>query len=89
MSRLTMTAESESHHLVDGLLSLVLTIFVSNATTKRAFSTMTIIKTSLHNKIEDDFLTNYIIVFIEKEIAKKVSTDMIIADFYKMKELSL
>ena len=35
--------------------------------------------------MEDGFLTNYMIVYIKKEIAEKFTTDMIIDDFYAMK----
>ncbi|XP_020229486.1 uncharacterized protein LOC109810428 [Cajanus cajan] len=56
------------------------------ATTERAFSAMKIIKTSLRNKMEDGFLTDYMIVYIEKEIARRFTTDMIIDDFYFMKQ---
>jgi len=36
--------------------------------------------------MEDYFLTNYLIVYIEKEIAEKFTINMIIDDFYSMKE---
>ena len=65
---------------------LILTLLVSTATTERAFSAMKIIKIRLCNQMEDDFLANYLIVFIEKEIAKRFTIDMIIDDFYSMKE---
>ena len=65
---------------------LILTLLVSTATTKRAFSAMKIIKIRLRNQMEDDFLANYLIVYIEKEIAKRFTIDMIIDYFYSMKE---
>jgi len=68
------------------LIRLILTLPVSTATTERAFSTMKIVKTRLRNRIEDDFLANYLIVYIEKEIAERFTIDMIIDDFYSMKE---
>jgi hypothetical protein len=46
---------------------------------------MKIVKTRLRNRIEDDFLVNYLIVYIEKEIAERFTIDMIIDDFYSMK----
>ena len=49
--------------------------------TKRAFSAMKIVKTRLCNRMEDDFLANYLIVYIEKEIAERFTIDMIIDDF--------
>ena len=36
--------------------------------------------------MEDDFFVNYLIVYIEKEIAERFTIDMIIDDFYSMKE---
>jgi hypothetical protein len=36
--------------------------------------------------MEDDFLVNYLIVYIEKEIVERFTIDMIINDFYFMKE---
>ena len=47
---------------------------------------MKIVKTRLRNQMEDDFLANYLIVYIEKEIAERFPIDMIIDDFYSMKE---
>jgi len=54
--------------------------------TERAFSAIKIIKTRLRNRMEDDFFTNYLIVYIEKEIVERFTIDMIIDDFYFMKE---
>jgi len=54
--------------------------------TERAFSVIKIVKTRFHNRMEDDFLTNYLIVYIEKEIVERFTIDMIIDDFYSMKK---
>jgi hypothetical protein len=59
---------------------------VSTTTTERAFSAMKIVKTKLCNRMKDDFLANYLIVYIVKEIAERFTIDMIIEDFYSMKE---
>ena len=64
----------------------MLTLPVSTTTTKRAFSIMNIIKNRLHNKMEDDFLMDSIILYIEKEIAAKFGTESIIDDFRDLKE---
>jgi len=47
---------------------------------------MKIVKTRLRNRMEDDFLANYLIVYIVKEIVKRFTIDMINDDFYSMKE---
>jgi hypothetical protein len=40
--------------------------------TERAFSAMKTVKTRLRNRMDDDFLANYLIVYIEKEIAERL-----------------
>lgn len=46
---------------------------------------MKIIKTKFQNKMEDDFLIDYVFIYIEKQFAQKFITDMIIDDFYSIK----
>jgi hypothetical protein len=41
-----------------------------------SFLAMKIVKTRLCNRMENDFLLNYLIVYIEKEIAKRFTIDM-------------
>ncbi|GLT96626.1 hypothetical protein SLE2022_142340 [Rubroshorea leprosula] len=82
---LVETRKSKVYPLIDRLIQLVLTLPMSIATTERAFSTMKIIKTRLRNKMEHDFLKDYMIVYVEKEIAEKFTTYSIIDDFYFMK----
>ena len=64
---------------------LVLTLPVSTATTERAFSAMKLIKTSLRNKMENEFLTNFMVVYIEREIASVIDLDFIIDKFDLLK----
>ena len=45
---------------------------------------MNIIKTRLRNKIEDEFLTDFLMLYIEKEIAATLSIYSIIDDFRDM-----
>ena len=45
--------------------------------TKRVFSAMKIVKIRLRNRMKDDFLENYLIVYIEKEIAERFTINMI------------
>ena len=67
------------------MVILILTLPVSIATTERAFSTMNIVKTRLRNKMEDDFLTDSMLLYIEREITQSFSTDLIIDDFSNVK----
>ncbi|XP_021775060.1 uncharacterized protein LOC110738617 [Chenopodium quinoa] len=82
---LVETRKSVSYPLVNSLIRLILTLPVSTATTERAFLAMKIVKTSLRNKMEDDFLSDYLLVYINKEIAVKFEIKSIIDDFYSMK----
>ncbi|XP_059630207.1 uncharacterized protein LOC132273209 [Cornus florida] len=66
---LVETNKSKIYFLIDRLIHLVLTLPVSTATTKRAFSTMKLVKTQLRNRIDDEFLADYLSVSIKKEIA--------------------
>nr|XP_023870530.1 E3 SUMO-protein ligase KIAA1586-like [Quercus suber] len=58
---------------------------ISTATTERAFSAMKMLKTRLHNRMEDEFLADNMIVYIEKEIAGNFTMEMIMEEFYSMK----
>jgi hypothetical protein len=75
---LVKTGKVSMYSMVDRLLRLVITIPVSTATMERAFSAMKLIKTCLLNKMGDDFLRHYMVVYIGKEIAAKINVDEII-----------
>ena len=74
------------YHLFDRLIKLILTLHVSTATTERAFSTMKCVKTILHNRTEDYYLANFLITYIEKDIARGLDTSSIIDAFNNKKE---
>jgi hypothetical protein len=46
---------------------------------------MNIVKTRLRNKMEDDFLTDSLILYIEREIVATFNIDLIINDFGNVK----
>ena len=66
---------------------LLLTLPVSTTTIEQAFSTMNIIKTRCRNKIEDEFLTDSLMLYIEKETDATLSTNSIIDGFRDMRHL--
>ena len=68
------------------MVRLVLTLPVSTATTERAFSAMKVVKTNLRNKMENNFLTDSLMLYIEKDIASTFSLDSIVDDFEDLKE---
>ena len=47
---------------------------------------MKVMKTRLKNKIEDEFLVNSIIIYIEKKIVEGFNFDLIIDYFKSLKE---
>ena len=79
------TRKSEYYPLIYRVVKLVLTLPVSTATTERAFSVMNVIKTDLRNKMEDEFLSDTMMLFIERDIAATISTDSIIDHFEDLK----
>ena len=83
---LVKTRKSKNiYALVNRLIHLVLTLFVSTATIERVFFAMKLVKTRLRNKMENDFLTSYMITYIEKDIARTFTIDSIIDEFDTMK----
>jgi len=83
---LAILGKLKIYNLIDRLICLVLTLPVSTATTERAFSAMKLVKTRLRSRIEDEFLVDNLVVYIEKEIAKDFTTEMIMNEFYSMKD---
>ena len=88
------TGKSDTYYLIDKLIHLILTLSMSTTTTERAFLAMKIVKTRLRNKMEDEFLGDNLLVYIEREIAKSFDSNLILDDFvslrsYRMQFLAL
>jgi hypothetical protein len=47
---------------------------------------MKLIKNRLRSRIEDEFLADHMVVYIEKEIAKNFISDMIMDEFYSISD---
>ena len=84
--RLVETCLAEDFYLISRLIRLVLTLPISTSTTKRAFSSMKFIKNRLRNKIENEFLTDCMIIYIERDFASSIDNDSIVDEFYSMKK---
>ncbi|XP_060972576.1 uncharacterized protein LOC115696806 [Cannabis sativa] len=84
-----LRTQFEQNHIRElpdfNVLATISNLF-STATTERSFSAMNIVKTTLRNKMEDEFLSDCLLVYIEREIAKKFSIDSLIDDFRDMQE---
>ncbi|KAJ8762728.1 hypothetical protein K2173_012220 [Erythroxylum novogranatense] len=61
-----MLQKSKNFPLVYRVVTLVLTLPISTATTERSFSAMKIVKTRLHNKMEDEYLSDCLLVGTEE-----------------------
>nr|CAE05818.1 OSJNBa0028M15.10 [Oryza sativa Japonica Group] len=70
--------------LVYQLLKLVLVLPVATATVERCFSAMKNVKTYLRNKIGDEYLSDSLICYVEKEEMKKVTNEAVVRRFMKM-----
>ena len=79
--QLVETGNTKIYFLVNRLIPLIMTLSVSTATTKRAFSAMKIVKTRLRNKMSDDFVADSLVIYIERQIAKTYTVIEIIDDF--------
>ena len=64
----------------------MLTLPVSTATTEQVFSAMRIVKTKLRSEMEDEFLANSLITYIQKDITKLFDDESIIDAFDLKKE---
>ncbi|CAN1841425.1 Zinc finger MYM-type protein 1 [Linum perenne] len=85
MEKLVTRRLDVQYIMICQLIRLVLTLTVSTATTERAFSAMKFVKTDIRNKMADDFLANSLMLFIERDYARKLDIDSIIDDFAKLK----
>nr|XP_020153595.1 uncharacterized protein LOC109738882 [Aegilops tauschii subsp. strangulata] len=56
--------------------NLVLTLPVATATVERCFSAMKLVKNALRNKMGDDYLSNSLICFVEKEMLDTIPNEL-------------
>jgi len=75
-----------SHPLVYRLLKLVLTLLIATVTVERCFSAMKIVKTTLRNRIGDQFLNDCLVCFVERELFDKVTNEIVIKRFQSMEK---
>lgn len=70
--------ESGVYPLVYRLIKLALVLSVVTVTVERVFSVMKIVKNRLRNWIGHQFLSDSLVVYVEKKIFKSISKDAII-----------
>ena len=72
--------------MVNRLIRLILTLPVSTVTSERAFSAMKHVKSTLRNKMEDEYLTDSLVFYIEREITEAIDADSVIDAFCSRKD---
>ncbi|KAF8113626.1 hypothetical protein N665_0047s0033 [Sinapis alba] len=80
------TRKHLSHPLVYRLLKLCLLLPVATASVEMCFSAMKIVKTTSCNSIGDEFLSNCLVCFIEKQVLETVTNETVIKRFEDMSE---
>jgi len=71
--------------LIDRLIRLILTLHVFTTTIERTFSAMKHVKTVLLNKMKDEFLADFMMIYIKRELVEDIDSDSIINEFYSTK----
>lgn len=80
--------EKDKHNvysLVYSLVKLSLILPVATATVETVFSGMNLIKTSLRNRMGDEFMNDCLVTYIERDIFKTVNVEKIMLRFQNMK----
>ncbi|CAH9130400.1 unnamed protein product [Cuscuta epithymum] len=72
-------------HLVYRLIVLALVLPVATATVERAFSVMKIIKTALRYQMGDDYLTDCVVCYIERDVFRHIDNEVIVQHFQNMR----
>ena len=67
------------------LVILALILLVAITIVERAFSIMNIIKNRLRNQIGDQWMNDYLVTYIEKDIFKTIKCEEIMQRFQNMK----
>ncbi|KAL4625686.1 hypothetical protein ACB092_05G043300 [Castanea dentata] len=83
--KLVSTRKHETYPLVYLLVKLALTLPVATATVERSFSAMKYIKNELRNRMEDQWMNDCLVVYIEKDIACSIDNETIMQRFQNMK----
>ncbi|KAI3513615.1 hypothetical protein L1887_20951 [Cichorium endivia] len=67
------------------LLKLALILPVATASVERAFSAMKLIKTDIHNKMGDQFLSDSLVSYVEKSVLESINNDTIMKIFQNIR----
>jgi hypothetical protein len=68
------------------LLKLALVLPVATASVERVFSAMKYVKSQLSNKMADQWLNDRLVTYIERDVLKPVSNEVLLAHFQQMED---
>ncbi|KAK4585292.1 hypothetical protein RGQ29_022810 [Quercus rubra] len=83
--KLVSTRKHETYPLVYLLVKLALTLPIATATVEKSFSAMKYIKNELRNRMEDLWMNDCLMVYIEKYVACSIDNETIMQRFQNMK----
>ena len=82
---LVVRRKFEDYSMLDRLIHLVLTLYVSMASTERAFSSMNNIKIEIRSSMGDVVLADRMLLKIEQDLSLKIDLEFIIDVFKSLK----
>ena len=78
------TKKCNTFDIVYRLLKLALVLPVATASVERVFLTIKFVKSQLCNKMDDQWLNDHLVTFIERDVLGTINNDVILAHFQKM-----
>ena len=84
--KLVKTKKDVIYPLVYLLVKLALILPVATASVERVFSAMNIIKTSLHNRMGDEWMNDFLVTYIERDIFSTINNEVILQIFHYIKQ---
>ena len=83
--KLVETKKDIAYLLVYVLIKLALILPVATATVERGFSVMKFIKNRLRNRMEDQWMNDCLVTYIERDIFGTINNEIILQIFQNMK----
>ncbi|XP_057495651.1 uncharacterized protein LOC130780647 [Actinidia eriantha] len=84
--KLVETKNDVIYPLIYLLIKLALILPVATASIERVFSAMNIIKTSLRNRMEDEWMNDCLVTYIERDIYNTINNEVILQMFQNIKQ---
>ena len=85
VEKLVNTGNHETYPLVYLLEKLALTLLVAIATVERSFLAMKYIKSELRNWMGDQWMNDYLVVYIKRDVTFSIDNETIMQRFQNMK----